>query len=145
MLVVSIFLTVSTLFFFFFMSTKKVIINELICPCVEHMSQWHEEKSQKYYPLCSSVRSNGWSVYFYAVEVDAWGFSAEPVKNCLHSLGFNNKLCRKTLQVLSCVAKNVLLKFSCTKIQRRGSRQPNRSVLLGIDSEKVQRKWSICP
>ena len=68
------------------------------------MSQWHEEKSQKYYPLCCSIRSNGWSVYFYAIEVGMWGFCAEPVRSCLRSLGFNNRLCRKTLQTISSVS-----------------------------------------
>ena len=50
MLVVAVFLTVSTLrpdILLFSMSTKKVIIIELTCPCKEKMSQWHEEKSHK--------------------------------------------------------------------------------------------------
>ena len=88
------------------MSTKKVIINELTCPWIENMSQWHEEKPQKYYPLCFSVRSNGWSLYFYAIEVGIWGFCAESVKNCLRSLGFNKKICRKIL-------KNLIRPFMC--------------------------------
>ena len=68
------------------------------------MSQWHEEKSQKYYPLCCSIRSNGWSVYVYAIEVGAQGFCAESVRSCLRSLGSNNKLWKKTLQTLSPVS-----------------------------------------
>ena len=66
------FLAVSTLrpeILLFSRSTKKVIFIELTCPCEANMSQWHEEKSQKYYPLCCSIRFNGWSVYFYAIEV----------------------------------------------------------------------------
>ena len=50
-----VFLAVSTLrpdVLLFSRSSKKVIITELTCPCEENMSQWHEEKSQKYYPLC---------------------------------------------------------------------------------------------
>ena len=107
MLVVPVFWAVSTLrpdISLFSRSTKKVIIIELTCPCEENMSQWHEEKSQKYYPLCCSIRSNGWSVYFYAIEVGARGFCAESVRSCLCSLGFNNRLCRKTLQTLSSVS-----------------------------------------
>ena len=79
------FLAVSTLrpdILLFSRSTKKVIIIELTCPCEENMSQWHEEKSQKYYPLCCSIRSNGWSVYFYAIEVGTQGFCAESVRSC---------------------------------------------------------------
>ena len=102
----------------FFRSTKKVIIIELTCPCEENMSQWHEEKSQKYYPLCCSIRSNGWSVYFYAIEVGARGFCAESVRSCLRSLGFNNKLCRKTLQTLSSVS--LRYSFGCVEILKAG-------------------------
>ena len=100
MLVVPVFLAVSALcpdILLFSRSTKKLIIIELTCPCEENMSQWHEEKLQKYYPLCCSIRSNGWSVCFFATEVGARGFCAESVRSCLCSLGFNNRLCRKTL------------------------------------------------
>ena len=53
--------------------------------------------------MCCSSRYNGCSVWFFAIEGGPWGFSAESVRSCLHSLGFNNKLCRKTLQTLSSV------------------------------------------
>ena len=80
LLVVLVFLAVSTLrpeILLFSRSTKKVIIIELTYSCQENMSQWHEEKSQKYYPVCCLVRSNGWSVYFYAIGVGARRFCAE--------------------------------------------------------------------
>ena len=95
MLVVPVFLAVSTLhpdILLFSRSTKKVIIIELTCPCEENMSQWHEEKSQKYYPLFCSIRSNDWSVCFFAIEVGARGFCAGSVRSCFRSLGFNNRL-----------------------------------------------------
>ena len=107
MLVVQVLLAVSTLrpdVLLFWRSTKNVIIIELTCPCVKNMSQWHEDKLQKYYLLCCLIRSNGWSVYFYAIEVGSQGFCAESVRSCLCSLGFNNRLCRKTLQALSSVS-----------------------------------------
>ena len=107
MLVVPVFLAVSTLrpnILIFWRSTEKVIIIGLACPCEENMSQWHKEKSQKYYPLCCSIRSNGWSVYFYAIEVGAQGFCAESVRSYLHCVGFSNRLCRKSLQTLSSVS-----------------------------------------
>ena len=85
-------------------SSRKVIIIELTCPCEENMGDWHEEKSQKYYPLCTSIRSNGWSVYFFAIEVGARGFCAESVRSCLRRLGFANKLCNKSLKSLSSVS-----------------------------------------
>ena len=88
MLVVPVFMAVSTLrpdILLLLWSTKKVIIVELTCPCEENMSQWHEEKSQKYYQLCCSIRSNGWSVYFYAIEVGARSFCAESVRSSLRT------------------------------------------------------------
>ena len=62
MLVGPVLLAVSTLrpdLLLFSRSTKKVIIIELTFPSEENMSQRQEEKSQKYYPLCCSIRSNG--------------------------------------------------------------------------------------
>ena len=61
------------------------------------------KKSRKYHPLCCSIRSNGWSTYFCAIEVGAWDFCAESVRSCLRSLSFNNKHFRKTLKTLSFV------------------------------------------
>ena len=81
----------------FSMSFKKAIIIELTCSCEEDMSQWYDEKSQKYYPLCCSVRSNAWYIYFCAIEVGARGFCAESVRSWLCNFGFINHLCRKTL------------------------------------------------
>ena len=65
MLVVPVFLAVPTLYpdiILFLRFTKTVIIIELTYHCEENMSQWHEEKSQKCYPLFCSIRSNGWSI-----------------------------------------------------------------------------------
>ena len=100
MLVVPVFLAVSTLrpdILLLSRSSKMLIIIELTCPCEENMSKWHEEKSQKYYLLSCSIRSNGRSVYFYAIEVGALRFCAESVRSYLRSLGFHDRLCRKTL------------------------------------------------
>ena len=45
MLVVSVFLTVSTFYpLLFSMSTTKVIIIEMTYPCEENMSHWHGER-----------------------------------------------------------------------------------------------------
>ena len=106
-LVIPSFLSVSSLrpdILLFSCSTRMVIIIELTCPCEENMSQWHEEKSQKYHSLCTSIRSNNWSVYFFAIEVGARGFCAESVRSCLRGLGFSTKLSRNTLKALSSVS-----------------------------------------
>ena len=103
-LVVPSFLTITTLrpdILLFSAITKKVVIIELTCPCEENMSQWHLDKTEKYHSLCSSIRSNGWAVYFFSVEVGARGFCADSVKNCLFSLGFNSKNRKKILKTLS--------------------------------------------
>ena len=78
-----------------------MIIIELTC-------LWREYESvvkawRKVYPVCCSVSSNGWSFYFYAIEVGTQGFCVESVKICLCGLGFNKKLCRKTLQTFCVV------------------------------------------
>ena len=65
------------------------------------MAQWHQQKSEKYHALCSGIRSKGWTVYFYAVEVGARGYCAETVRSCLRGLGFSNKVCRNTLKSVS--------------------------------------------
>ena len=56
--------------------TKIVIIVELFCPCDENMESWHATKFGKYDPLCSAIKTNGWSVYFFAVEIGAQGYCA---------------------------------------------------------------------
>ena len=50
--------------------------------------------------------------------VGAPGFCAESVRSCLRSLGFNNKLCRKTLQTLSSVS--LRYSFGCVEILKAG-------------------------
>ena len=51
-------------------------------------------------------------VYFNAMEVDTQGFCAESIRNCLPSLGFNKKLCRKTLQENRKTLSSVSLRYS---------------------------------
>ena len=143
MLVVRVVLAVISSILLFSRSTKKVIIIELTCPCEENMSQCHEEKSQKYYPLCCSIRSNGWSDYFYAIEVRAQGFCAESVRSCLRSLGFNNRLCRKTLQTLSSVSVRCSFEIWLCRNSKSWS-LPQKLVSMS-NSEPTQKKWSICP
>ena len=106
-LVIPAFLTISTLrpdILLFSILTKKVVIIELTSPCEENMAEWHKVKTEKYHTLCSSIRSNGWSVFFFAIEVGARGFCSESVRSCLFQLGFNNKLCKKSLKSLSSIA-----------------------------------------
>ena len=65
------------------------------------MPIWHEKKYDKYSPLCAAIKSNGWSVDLFAVEVGARGYCSETVRSCLRRLGLTNKLCRSALKSLS--------------------------------------------
>ena len=85
-------------------SSKTVIIIELTCPCEENMPQWHEQKTQKYHSLCTSIRNNNWKVHFFAVEVGAGGYCAESVLSCLRRLGLPNRLCRNIIKEFSSIA-----------------------------------------
>ena len=35
------------------------------------MESWHATKFGKYDPICSAIKSIGWSLHFFAVEVGA--------------------------------------------------------------------------
>ena len=65
------------------------------------MEEWHQKKFFKYDPLTTSIRYNGWSVYFLAVEVGARGYCSTNLKSCLLCLGLPGKLIRPILKSLS--------------------------------------------
>ena len=80
------FLTVTTLrpdIVLYSCSIKAVIIIELTCPCEENMPYWHDKKRENYHSLCTSIKANGWRVFFFAVEVGARGYAAESLLSCL--------------------------------------------------------------
>ena len=52
-------------------TTKTVIIVELTCSCEENMESWHATKFGKYGHLCSAIKTNRWSIHYFAVEVGA--------------------------------------------------------------------------
>ena len=98
------FLTVTTLrpdIVLYSCSIKAVIIIELTCPCEENMPYWHDKKRENYHSLCTSIKANGWRVFFFAVEVGARGYTAESLLSCLRCLGFPSKLCRSTIKNMS--------------------------------------------
>ena len=80
---------------------KTVILIELTCPCEENMEQWHQTKYDKYEPLSSAIKSNGWKVNLFPIEVGARGYCSTSVKSCFQRLGFSNKQVRSTLKSLS--------------------------------------------
>ena len=56
------------------------------------MPYWHDTKKENYHALCSTIRSNGWKVSFFAVEVPATPYFAESLLSCLRCLGLPSKL-----------------------------------------------------
>ena len=51
--------------------------------------------------LKAIIKSKGWCVELFAVEVGAWGYCSKSVLCCFKKLGFNNKLIRNTIKKLS--------------------------------------------
>ena len=100
-------------------SIKTVIILELTCPCDENMEEWHQKKFFKYDPLTTSVRCNGWSVYFFGVAVGARGYCSTSLKSCLLCLGLPGKLVQPILKSLSLAS----LKASFQIWQARDSKE----------------------
>ena len=82
-------------------STKTVIILELTCPCEQNIESWQATKFGKYDPLSSAIKTNGWSIHFFAVEVAAWGYCAFTIRSCLMRVGLTRKLVRSSLKTLS--------------------------------------------
>ena len=85
-------------------TTKIVIIIALTCPCEEKMESWNATKFGKYDPLCPTIKTNSWSVHFFAVEVGAWGYCASTIRSCPMHLSLARKLVRPSLKTLSCAA-----------------------------------------
>ena len=80
------------------------IVIELTCPCKENMEVCHQQKFEKYEPLSTSIKSNGWPVYLFAIEVGARGYCSTTAKFCLLSLlGFSGKLLKQKLSSLVCL------------------------------------------
>ena len=85
-------------------STKIVIILKLTCPCEENVESWHASKFGKYDPLCSAIKTNGWSMHFFAVEVGAQGYCASTIRSYLMRLGLTRELVISSLKTLSSAA-----------------------------------------
>ena len=81
-------------------SLKHVILLELTCPCEENMESWHSTKLTKYSCLVNTIKSNGWCVDLFAIEVGARGYCSRSVTTCLKRLGFCNKLAFSTAKKL---------------------------------------------
>ena len=82
-------------------SWRKVILIELTCPCEETMESWHSTKVNKYLALKTVIKSNGWCVELFAVEVGARRYCSKSVLCCFKKLGFNNTRIRNTIKKLS--------------------------------------------
>ena len=66
------------------------------------MEVCHQQKFEKYELLSTSIKSNGWPVYLFAIEVGARGYCSTTAKFCLLSLlGFSGKLLKSEIKQLS--------------------------------------------
>ena len=65
-----------------------------------HSEEWHQKKFFKYDLLTTSIRYNGWSVYFFAIEVGARRYCSTSLKSCLFHLGLPGKLVWPILNLL---------------------------------------------
>ena len=111
---------------------KQVAIIELTSPSEENFQSRHSDKVLKYSPLCQDIRSKGWKVFFFAVEVGARGYCAETVRICLRSLGFSSKRVRSSLKSLSLCA----IKSSFVIWMSRDSKEWDSSYLLERKEEQ---------
>ena len=68
------------------------------------MESWHATKFGKYDPVFSGIKTNGWSVHFFPVQVGALGYCASTVRSCLVRLRLTTKFVRSSLKTLSSVA-----------------------------------------
>ena len=62
------------------------------------MESWHATKFGKYGHLCSAIKTNGWSIHFFAVEVGARGNCASTIRSCPERFRLTIKSCLKTLR-----------------------------------------------
>ena len=85
-------------------TTKRVILIELTSPREENTEEWHTTKTANYHDLCDSIRSRGWHVDFFAIEVGARGYCAPNVLQLLLRLGFTNKLAHTTAKDVSMIS-----------------------------------------
>ena len=64
------------------------------------MEVLHQKKFEKFQLLSSSIKSNGGSVYLFAVEVDAGGYCFTTVRSCLSGLGVSGNFINSTLKLI---------------------------------------------
>ena len=120
--------------FIFSKLTKTVIILELTCPCEENMEEWHSVKFNKYNPLASAIKCNGWKTYLFPLEVGARGYCSSTVRSCLSRLGLSNKIIRSTLKSLSLVSIRASFQIWLSRIIKIGKNQKNYH--LNLKSQK---------
>ena len=64
------------------------------------MEVLHQKKFEKFQLLRSSIKSNGGSVYLFAVEVGAGGYCFTTVRCCLSGLGVSGNFMNSTLKLI---------------------------------------------
>lgn len=64
------------------------------------MEVLHQKKFEKFQLLSSSIKSNSWSVYLFAVEVGAGGYCFTTVRSCLSGQGVSGNFMNSTLKLI---------------------------------------------
>ena len=82
-------------------TAKMVIMIELTCPVEGNIECRHQEKTGKYEELVQECRTNGWKVWFFAVEVGARGYVAGSFRYCLSRLGLPGAKVKKVCNHVS--------------------------------------------
>ena len=83
--------------------------------------------------IYNAIKSNGWKVHLFPIEVGARGYCSTSVKSCLQRLGFSNKQVRTTLKSLSFTS----LKSSFNIWQARESKNWTKPTVSNIKTGKT--------
>lgn len=85
---------------YFFKDARNLHSYKFTCPSKENMGVLHQKKFEKFQLLRSSIKSNGGSVYLFAVEVGAGGYCFTTVRCCLSGLGVSGNFMNSTLKLI---------------------------------------------
>ena len=108
----------------FSIKAKRVILIELTSSREEKMEEWHHKKTEKYHLLCEQMRTRGWLVNFFAIEVGARGYCAPNVLSCLLQLGFTSKLAHTTTRDVSMISMQSSFTIWLASNSREWTRPP---------------------
>ena len=87
-------------------AAKRLIIAELTVPWEDRLDVAHELKAAKYAGLVDAVKSKGWQVNYFPIEVGARGFTALSLRRMFIELGLSSLRCKQALRSVSSAAED---------------------------------------